>query len=666
MPFAIASFRDFTEAAIDAADYFAIELFAPSAADRDVAIGPTPQSWLYIATGPRRIALRNTGDEIDSRVPLVVDTGQHHRPLAEKKCLDQIHRHGDRRAGHKIKQHEALPIRDARLTKLQQQDHHVEQANEDHACSDPMPPRFGRWAKPKYQIAAEQRKERRRHGPEAKRASIGSKPDFGHVCALGRGDGSWVTLDARMSRRYRRSQYRRCRIAGQRPVENRKQSEAFRAGSKACPIGFCGELIQWKWEAIRSPPSPTYVIVTTGRTRRTPTDATSHETITSPAALASFCEELAQADRIGMDTEFVSEDTFRPELCLIQVATKDRLAVIDPYRAGELTIFWKTLAAEGHITVVHAAREEVNFSLNAIDTAPALLFDTQLAAGFCSMEYPSSYGSVVTKFLDRQPNKGEQRTDWRRRPLTDSQIDYALEDVRFLLPLYDELQRRLAALMRLDWLAEETATWLDEVRASRERPRWRKVSGIGNMSLRSLAIVRELWRWRQAEAERRDAPPRRVLRDDLIVELAKRKSDQPEKIRAIRGIQQSINRQLIDQLAACIRRGLEVPLDDLEREPHESMPSQLNLLGQFLSPALTSICRSANVATSLAGTAGDVRDLIAYRLNFGGSNGERAPLLAQGWRAELVGRLIEDLLAGKKSIRIDDPTSEHPLSFDSV
>ena len=157
-----------------------------------------------------------------------------------------------------------------------------------------------------------------------------------------------------------------------------------------------------------------------------------------------------------------------------------------------------------------------------------------------------------------------------------------------------------------------------------------------------------------------------MLRDDLIVELAKRKSDQPEKIRAIRGIQQSVNRQLIDQLAACIRRGLEVSLDDLEREPHESMPSQLNLLGQFLSPALTSICRSANVATSLAGTASDVRDLIAYRLNFGGATSERPPLLARSWRAELVGHLIEDLLAGKKSIRIDDPTSEHPLSFDSV
>lgn len=367
-----------------------------------------------------------------------------------------------------------------------------------------------------------------------------------------------------------------------------------------------------------------------------------------------------------MDTEFVSEDTFRPELCLIQVATEDQLAVIDPYEVGDLREFWETLADGQHTTIVHAAREEVNFALSACDRPPANLFDTQLAAGFCSTEYPSSYGSVVSKFLDRSPSKGEQRTDWRRRPLTKAQVQYALEDVRYLLPLYDTLQKQLAEGQRSEWLSEETANWLVQVRDARERPRWRKVSGIGNLTTRSLAIVREIWMWRQAEAERRDLPPRRVLRDDLIVELAKRKSDQPEKIRAIRGMTHTANRQVIDQLAACIRRGLEASLEEFTHRRRDPLPPQLNLLGQFLSPALTSICRSANVATSLAGTASDVRDLIAYRLNFGAASDREPPLLASGWRADLVGHLIEDLLAGAKSIRIDDPTSEHPLAFDAV
>jgi ribonuclease D len=154
------------------------------------------------------------------------------------------------------------------------------------------------------------------------------------------------------------------------------------------------------------------------------------------------------------------------------------------------------------------------------------------------------------------------------------------------------------------------------------------------------------------------------LRDDLIVELAKRKSDNVERIRAVRGMHRGLKRETLDELAACVRRGLTAPLDDIERHAQDAMPSQLNLLGQFLSPALSSICRSANVATSLAGTATDVRELIAYRLGFG--TPAEPPLLASGWRAELVGHLIDDLLAGKKSIRIEDPLSEHPLAFDQV
>lgn len=392
----------------------------------------------------------------------------------------------------------------------------------------------------------------------------------------------------------------------------------------------------------------------------------SYQTITSSAALAEFCRRLSDVDRIGLDTEFVSEDTYRPELCLIQVVTANELVVIDPYRVDELTTFWRTLAEGQHVTVVHAAREEVNFSLSATGRPLANLFDTQLAAAFCSSEYPSSYGAVVTKFLDAHPAKGEQRTDWRRRPLTTEQIEYALEDVRYLLPLHDVLQSHLEQLNRMSWLREETARWLRDVTDSRERPRWRRVSGLGGLSARSMAIVRELWHWRRAEAERRDVPPRRVLRDDLLVEIAKRKSDNVERIRAIRGMHRGIKHQMLVQLADCVRRGLDAPLDDIERSVQESMPSQLNLLGQFLSPALSSICRAANVATSLAGTATDVRDLIAYRLGFGKAALQEPPLLATGWRAELIGHLIEELLAGKKSIRIEDPLSEHPLAFDSV
>lgn len=392
----------------------------------------------------------------------------------------------------------------------------------------------------------------------------------------------------------------------------------------------------------------------------------SHSTIQSPDQLAAFCQRLSRADCIGIDTEFVSEDTFRPELCLVQVVTADEIAVIDPYRVGNLVQFWRVLSDGKHTTIAHAAREELNFSLEACELPPSNLFDTQLAAGLCSSEYPSSYGSVVARFLGTKVAKGDQRTDWRRRPLSESQIDYALEDVRYLLPLHEQLEQELSRLNRLSWMSEEMASWLQEVRDSRARPRWRRVSGIGNLSARSLAIVKQLWVWRQREAEARDVPPRRVLRDDLIVELAKRKSDSPEKIRAVRGMHRGLRKEAIDELADCIRRGMQSPAEELDREERHAMPPQLKLLGQFLSPALTSICHRAEVATNLAGTATDVRNLIAYRLSFGGYEKDEPPLLARGWRAELVGNLIDELLSGHKSIRIGDPLSDQPLEFDRV
>ncbi len=397
----------------------------------------------------------------------------------------------------------------------------------------------------------------------------------------------------------------------------------------------------------------------------------SHETILTADALADLCQRLSTSKRIGFDTEFVSEDTFRPELCLIQVigdgppGEPPLLAVIDPQKAGNMNPFWELLADGDHITIAHAAREEINFCMTAIDRPPANLFDTQLAAGLCSAEYPAAYSSVVQRYLSKRPNKGEQRTDWRRRPLSDAQIEYALEDVRYLFTLHDKIIERLRKKGRLEWLETETEAFVTEVVSARSRQRWRKVSGVGNLPIRSLAIVRELWLWRQAEAERRDTPPRRVLRDDLIVELAKKKTADESKIRAIRGMLHGQLKKAIPDIAAAIARGLEAPTDDLTGSRRKPPPPQLNLLGQFLAPAMTSICNRAEVAASLAGTATSLRDLISYRLGFSGKDSE-LPSLAIGWRAELIGNLIDDLLKGKKSIRIGDPNSGQPLEFEEV
>jgi len=394
-------------------------------------------------------------------------------------------------------------------------------------------------------------------------------------------------------------------------------------------------------------------------------------TITDPKSLEELCKRLQTAEFIGIDTEFVSEDTFYPELCLIQIATKDELAVIDTIALEDVNPFWKVLVEGDHITILHAGREELNFMLRAVNKVPQRLFDVQLAAGFCSNEFPSAYGSVVSKFVGHKPAKGEQRTDWRRRPLTAAQINYALEDVRYLIPLYNRLVELLTERERLSWFEDELESWQDEVIAAQSRMDWRRVSGIGKLGPRNLAIVRELWHWRYQEAQNRNIPQRRILRDDLIVELAKRKVSNSDQILAIRGMERGAIKRKADELAECVRRGLDSPIENEPKSRRKQVPSQLSLLGQFLAPALGTICRRAEIAASMVGTASSVRDLIAYRMGFASEESRRdgkdkLPVLARGWRAELVGNVIDDLLEGKKSIRITNAKDADPLVFDDV
>ncbi|HYO26379.1 MAG TPA: HRDC domain-containing protein, partial [Lacipirellulaceae bacterium] len=364
--------------------------------------------------------------------------------------------------------------------------------------------------------------------------------------------------------------------------------------------------------------------------------------ITSESELESLSERLRTAPFVGLDTEFVSEDTFHPELCLVQLISPDEAAVVDPQKVNVRPLWHAISQAEGTV-IWHAGREELNFLLRSVGKLPARIFDVQIAAGFASNEYPAAYASVVGKFLGKQPMKGEQRTDWRRRPLTEAQITYALEDVRYLIPLYDRLTELLEQNGRRSWFDEEMAAWCDDIVAAQERKDWRRVSGIGSLNAKSLAVVRELWHWRQEEARRLDQPPKRLLRDDLLVEIAKRRLESPEQILAVRGMQRNDLKRKVGELVACVQRAAENPLEFTPRGAQREPPSQLNLLGQFLTPALTTICRRAEVAASMVGTATDVRDLIAYRFDFGGALPE-TPLLLRGWRAELVGNLLDDLL----------------------
>jgi ribonuclease D len=389
---------------------------------------------------------------------------------------------------------------------------------------------------------------------------------------------------------------------------------------------------------------------------------TSYDYVDSSDQLERLCDQWSGAEAIAFDTEFVSEDTYRPELCLIQVAADGHLAIIDPIAIEDVSPFWRLLAAPNHETIVHAGREEFRFCRHAVGQRPHGWFDTQLAAAFVGLEYPAAYQNLASRLLNQTLRKGETRTDWRRRPLSDRQLDYAILDVIHLEPLRNELLARIENLGRSAWLDEEIESWLQQVEHYDDREQWRRVSGISSLSRRSLAIVRALWRWRENEARSRNKPARRILRDDLIVELARRESSEVRQIQAIRGLERGNLKRHLPELSDSIEAAMVLPAEEL---PHlnrrSSNQSNFTLLGQFLNTALGCICRSSNLAPTLVGTVQDVRDLIAYRLEK--QHPDKTPALIEGWRAEVVGRRIDEVLQGNLAIRVSRPRADQPLEF---
>lgn len=387
-----------------------------------------------------------------------------------------------------------------------------------------------------------------------------------------------------------------------------------------------------------------------------------YDSITSQEQLVDYCAGFGGASVIGFDTEFVSEYTYRSDLCLIQVAVDGKLAIIDSRAVDDLTPFWHALANGSQQTVVHAGREEFHFCRRAIGCRPHGLLDIQIAAGFIGLEYPASYGKLLSKLLGVTLSKGETRTDWRKRPLSKQQLRYALDDVVYLEELHGKLTELLGSLGRLGWFQEEMESWQKQLEDDESKERWRRVSGISGLSSKAKVLVRELWRWRELEAERRNSPPRRVLRDDLIVELARRGVSDHSRIRSLRGMDRRELKEYIPQLADCIRNASKLPQEDSFDFESRKAKQYPNELSQFLTTALGSLCRGKQLAPSLVGTAQGVRDLIAYRLEQD-SPGE-PPALMRGWRGEVVGQTLDDLLAGRTTIRIANPLADEPLMIE--
>jgi ribonuclease D len=290
------------------------------------------------------------------------------------------------------------------------------------------------------------------------------------------------------------------------------------------------------------------------------------------------------------------------------------------------------------------------------------LFDLQLAAGLAGFSYPLSHGALVNQVVGVQLAKGETLTEWRSRPLTPEQIRYAFDDVRYLLPAKAKLAARLDRLGRTSWAREECVRLTQH--AAPEEPnneRWRKLRGIGSLDRRRLAVVRALYEWREGVADRTNRPPRTIVRDDLLIEIARRSPTRPRDLESVRGLP----KRDLEAIVQTVLAARDLPPQEWPEPPDRDQdPPQVGFVTNVLTAVLGDFCARNRLAANLVASTADVKLLVRARRE-GGEPPARS-LLTRGWRAEHVLPSLLDVLEGRRTVRVTDVTADAPFTLEDA
>jgi|LakMenE18May11ns_1017448.scaffolds.fasta_scaffold9880565_1 ribonuclease D len=393
-----------------------------------------------------------------------------------------------------------------------------------------------------------------------------------------------------------------------------------------------------------------------------PGPALAERMIVEKSDFLALVSDLGQCREFAFDTEFVGEDTYIPVLCLIQVATRDALYLVDPIAIQDVTPFWKLVADPANTVIVHGGREEVRLCRQWSGSPPGNLIDLQITAGMLGMGFPTGMASLVQTVLGHRLSKSETLTEWRARPLTLAQRNYAYDDVRYLLEINDRLNARLAELDRLEWAREEHARFVEltdpEIIAGREE-RWRKVKGSSQLDRRQLCLLRALHAWRETRAHEANRPVRTVMRDDLLVEISRRHPGRPGDLQMVRGL----SKKDIDGILATVEAADAIPEDQwpevLERD---SEATHVQALSGLLQTVFMAMCAEMKLAPGLTCTMGEIRDLLRCRLT--GPAEPTEGLLITGWRRKHVLPRLLAVLDGRVAFRLNLESDKHLTWFE--
>lgn len=368
-------------------------------------------------------------------------------------------------------------------------------------------------------------------------------------------------------------------------------------------------------------------------------------------------QKLTAQPVIGLDTEFISEGRYEPDLCLVQLSTPEEIFIVDPIALPDLQPMWKLLAAPGCEIVTVAARQEIKFCAKGAGVAPSCVLDLQVAAGLLGFGYPLSHTNLCLRVLNAKVNGGESFTDWRKRPLRPMQLEYAADDVRYLLPMREKLLAKAAKLDRTSWVRGECDHMVKTV--TREDERWR-ISGSARLSRRQLAVLREIWRWRDRQAHGLNVPAARVLGDSMVIEVARRSPATVDDLFSIRGLDSRLLRRSEQEVIDAVARAKALPETELPGNMRRDDPPQVAVLTKLLSVAVSNIATEADVDAALLATTSDLQEIVRWFLD----PQNPRPDAMEGWRGQILEESLIGFLEGKRVVRVGNIHRPNPLIFE--
>lgn len=370
--------------------------------------------------------------------------------------------------------------------------------------------------------------------------------------------------------------------------------------------------------------------------------------INSSTDLASACQRLSTNDFVAVDTEFLREQTFWPQLCLMQLAVPGEAFIVDPLAKGiDLAPFWELMANEGVVKVFHAARQDIEIVFAKTGLVPHPVFDTQIAAMVCGFGESISYVNLVKRVTGTDLDKSSRFTDWSRRPLSEKQLHYALADVTHLRDIYYHLKRELEASSRSTWLNEEMGVLTDS-RTYESHPEnaWQRLK-LRVRNRKSLAVLMELAAWRERIAQRQDVPRSRILRDEALYDIANQAPTSTDKLSELRTLSEGFSRSArAKEIIDAVKLGLA---RDTKTLPPISRGQQLSAEASALLDLLRVLLK-----------ASAARHKVAPRLIAGSADLERIALenepdipALKGWRRRLFGEDALRLKRGEIALTLD-------------